>query len=213
MRATLAVALGLVGLIFAGAGALFVEDLRRWAAGPTEVSSPILVRNAGGAAIGGPFTLTNQHGRTVTSEEIVDGPTLLYFGYTYCPDVCPFDATILADATRLLAERGIEVTPVFVSVDPERDTPDILAEWAAAHHPDMVALTGSAEAVRAAADAYRVYYERVEAEGSAAEYLVNHTAFTYLVTPEGLQAIFRRELPFAEMPEEMADTVAALIAS
>lgn len=175
---------------------------------PAELSPAML--NIEGADIGGPFELTAQTGERITSEALIDGPTLIYFGYTYCPDVCPLDVQKMAQATDILAERGIEMTPVFVTVDPERDTPAELAEWAEAVHPDLVALTGSAEDIRAAADAYRVYYQKAEIEGSAAGYLMNHTSYFYLLTPgEGLAAMFRNEVT----PEGMAGDIERVLAA
>lgn len=173
---------------------------------PEAPRSPALVQT-GDMEIGGPFELTTQEGARITSGKLIDGPTLIYFGYTWCPDVCPVDTQTMVEATAMLEERGHEVTPVFITVDPARDDTETLAYFADAMHPRMVALTGSEEEIRAAADAYRVYYDRVEAGDSAAEYLMNHTAYTYFVTPEGVQGVFRNGFP----PEEMARTVAAML--
>jgi len=163
-----------------------------------------------GGDIGGPFTLVDGQGRTVSDEDVITEPSLIYFGYTFCPDVCPLDVARNAAAVDVLAERGIEVTPVFISVDPARDTPDVVAEFAAAMHPDMVGLTGSPEQVDAAARAYRVYYN---AQGDGSEdpyYLVDHSSFTYLVLPDhGFVDFFRREMA----PEAMADTVECLVSA
>ena len=195
--AVLAALLGAAGL----AGFLWLAQE------PSRPLSPIEV-NIGEMKLGGPFTLTDQHGRRVTSAEVIDGPALLYFGYTFCPDVCPVDVAVIAEAVDLLARRGIEVKPVFITVDPARDTPEALAYWAEAMHPKMVALTGTPEEIAAVAKAYKVYYKKVEVEGSEADYLMNHTTFTYLVTPDGVRAVLRREAS----PEEMADVVAAILA-
>ena len=165
--------------------------------------SPAMV-NADGAAIGGPFELTTHTGRRITSDALIDGPTLIYFGYTFCPDICPVDTQIMVDAVDLLAERGIAVKPVFITIDPERDTPKELSYYAEAMHPTMIALTGSQEDVRTAADAYKVFYQRVDLEDSAAGYLMNHTGYTYLMTPQkGITALFRRDFP----PEQIADDI------
>ena len=106
---------------------------------------------AGAAAIGGPFTLIDEDGRTVTDADILTKPSLVYFGYTFCPDVCPLDTVRNADAIDLLAEMGHDVLPVFISVDPDRDTVERLAEFTDYIHPEMIGLTGSAAAIRAAA--------------------------------------------------------------
>jgi protein SCO1/2 len=189
------IVLALTALGFAAVAAVAAYLALREPEGPV---SPAQV-NMGEIEIGGPFTLTDHTGRRVSSAELIDGPTLVYFGYTFCPDICPVDVATMARAAELLAERGIEVRPVFITVDPERDTPEALGYFAEAMHPRMVALTGTAEEIRAVANAYRVYYEKIELEDSAAGYLMNHTTFTYLVTPEGVQAVFRNKFPADEI--------------
>ncbi len=169
--------------------------------------SPAML-NVDGASLGGPFELTQHTGERITADALIDRPTLIYFGYTFCPDICPIDVQVMADAVIALDEKGIDVRPVFVTVDPERDTPEELAAYVEAMHPKMIGLTGSAEDIRTAADAYKVYYQRVDVEGSAAEYLMNHTGFTYLMTPEtGIAAAFRNGFP----PEHMAADVEAVL--
>ncbi len=162
---------------------------------------------AGGTGqIGGPFTLVNGAGETVTDADVITEPSLVYFGYTYCPDVCPFDTARNADAVDLLAERGESVTPVFISIDPERDTPEVVGEFSELIHDKMIGLTGSAEQVKAASQAYRTYYNKQD--GDPEYYLVDHSTFTYLVLPEhGFVEFFRREVT----PEQMADRVACYI--
>lgn len=160
----------------------------------------------GGGAIGGPFTLVDQTGATVTDKEVISKPSLVYFGYTFCPDVCPLDNARNAEAVDILEEMGLEVTPVFISVDPKRDTPDVMADFAQAIHPRMIALTGSDDQVRAASQAYRTYYKVQE---SADEYyLVDHSTFTYLMLPEtGFVEFFKRE----DTADQMADRVACYL--
>lgn len=159
-----------------------------------------------GGDIGGPFTLVNTAGQTVTDAEVLAKPALVYFGYTFCPDVCPFDMARNVEAVDILAERGIEVTPVFISIDPERDTPEVLADYAENMHPDLVALTGSAEQVRAASQAYRTFYRKQESEDEF--YLVDHSTFTYLMLPgTGFVDFFRREIT----SDAMADSVACFL--
>ncbi len=197
------IVLGLAALLFAGlAGAAAVL----WLNEPEGPVSPAQV-NMGGAEIGGPFTLTDHTGARVSSAELIDGPTLIYFGYTFCPDICPVDVAVMASASELLAENGVEVTPVFVTIDPARDTPEQLAYYVDAMGAGMVGLTGSEDDIRAAAEAYKVYYEKVELEESAAGYLMNHTTFTYLVTPEGVEAVFRNNFP----PDEIAGAVEKIL--
>ena len=159
-----------------------------------------------GGDIGGPFTLVNTAGQTVTDAEVLIKPSLVYFGYTFCPDVCPFDMARNVDAVDLLAERGIEVTPVFISIDPERDTPEALADYAANMHPKLVALTGSPEQVKGASQAYKTFYRKQPAEDEF--YLVDHSTFTYLMLPgTGFVDFFRREIT----SEQMAGSAACFL--
>jgi len=162
---------------------------------------------AGGAgAIGGPFELVNAQGETVTDADVFTEPSLVYFGYTFCPDVCPFDVSRNAEAVDLLAERGISVTPVFISIDPERDTPEVVGDFAYNMHEKMIGLTGSPEQVQAASQAYRTYYKKQDSEDEF--YLVDHSTFTYLVLPEqGFVEFFRRDVT----PEDMAEKSACFI--
>lgn len=162
---------------------------------------------AGGAgAIGGPFTLVDTAGRTVTEREVITEPSLLYFGYTFCPDVCPLDTARNAEAVDVLEEMGHSVTPVFISIDPRRDTPAVVADFVGNLHPRMIGLTGSEDQVRAASNAYRTFY-RVQ-PGDPDYYLVDHSTFTYLVLPgAGFVEFFRRDLE----PEAMAARVACFL--
>lgn len=160
----------------------------------------------GSAAIGGPFELLDGSGRVVSDSDVIDGPVLVYFGYTFCPDVCPFDVARNVLAVDILEEQGVDVAPVFISVDPDRDTPEVMASYGEAMHPKMIALTGSAEQVKAAAQAYKVYYAKGSGEGD--NYLMDHSTFTYLMLPEsGLATYFGRTVT----PEEMAEQTACLI--
>jgi protein SCO1/2 len=156
-----------------------------------------------GAAIGGPFTLTRSDGARVTDRDVFDRLSLLYFGYTHCPDFCPTDAANMAAAADVLAQRGVDVGLVFVTIDPARDNEKVVGEFAANFHPDMIGLTGSDEDIAAAAKAWRVYYAK---QGDDPEYyLMDHSTFTYLVHPErGFVDFFRH----GEAPEAVADRVA-----
>ena len=158
---------------------------------------------AGGPeGIGGPLELVSETGATVTDAEIFTRPTLLYFGYTYCPDVCPLDTVRNAEAVDILKERGFDVQPAFVSVDFGRDDAQTMDDFTANIHPDMLGLTGSEEQIRAASKAYRTYFKVRDPEDEY--YLIDHSTFTYLVLPEtGYLSFFRRELT----GEQLADQV------
>ncbi|MGJ8603778.1 MAG: SCO family protein [Marivita sp.] len=159
---------------------------------------------AGGSdTIGGPFTLVNAQGETVTDQDVITKPSLIYFGYTFCPDVCPLDTVRNAEAVDLLAEQGFDVTPVFISVDPKRDTPEVVGDFAANLHENMIGLTGSEEQVRAASQTYRTYFKAQP--GDDDYYLVDHSTFSYLVMPEdGFVEFFRRDLTPGQVAERAA---------
>ncbi len=162
---------------------------------------------AGGSdTIGGDFTLVNGDGETVTNEDVITKPSLVYFGYTFCPDVCPIDTARNAEAVDILEERGEDVTPIFITVDPARDTPEVVGAYADSMHERMIGLTGSAEQVKAASDAYRTYYK---AQNTGDDYyLVDHSTFTYLVLPEqGFVEYFRNDLT----PDQVADRVSCFV--
>lgn len=136
------------------------------------------------ALIGGPFALVDQDGRAVTQDVLKGRWSLIYFGYTYCPDVCPTSLSVMTQALDQLGPLAEQVTPVFVTVDPERDTVQQLKLYHESFHPSFLMLTGTPEQVRKAAQAYRVYFRRAESEG-ATEYLMDHSSITYLMGPDG----------------------------
>jgi protein SCO1/2 len=202
----------LIGILLAGVG------LALWL-GRSDPSEDIFAQCrtsvvAGGSAeIGGPFTLVSETGETVTDADVITQPTLLYFGYTFCPDVCPLDTVRNAEAVAILEERGMMVQPVMITVDPERDTPEVMDDFTANIHPRMLGLTGTPEQTDAAARAYRVYY-RINRDGDDPYYLVDHSAFAYLVLPDyGFVEFFNRDVTPAEMAETTACYVEAAAAA
>jgi protein SCO1/2 len=161
----------------------------------------------GSSVIGGPFTLVDKTGKTVTDKDVITGPSLVYFGYTFCPDVCPLDNARNAEAIDLLEAGGKMVTPVFISIDPARDTPEVVGEFAENLHERMIGLTGSDEQVRAASKTYRTYFNRHD-EGDDEYYLVDHSTQTYLVFPEhGFVEFFQR----GTSAEDMAKSVSCFV--
>lgn len=157
----------------------------------------------GQAQVGGPFELVDGEGRTVTDEEFRGEYMLVYFGYTYCPDVCPTELQNMSRALELLGEEAEAVRPVFITVDPERDTPEVIESYVENFHPRMVGLTGSPEQIEKAAKSYRVYYKKAES-GSASEYLMDHTSIVYLMGREGE---FLRHFGYGTSPEDMAQGI------
>lgn len=160
----------------------------------------------GKADIGGPFSLVDHNGRAVTDADFRGKHMLVFFGFTHCPDVCPLELQTVGRAMDLLGEKAEALVPVFISVDPARDTPEQLKGYVPAFHPRMVGLTGSPEQVAAAAKAYRVYYRKAPGTApGAADYQVDHTAFTYLMGPDGeFLHFFRPQTGPAEMAEKIA---------
>ncbi len=133
--------------------------------------------------IGGEFELVNHRNETVTDKDFLGKYMIVYFGYTYCPDVCPMDLQIMADALRELEADDLEkLNPVFVTVDPERDTTDVMAQYIKFFHEDLIGLTGTPEQVNTIKKAYRVYAAKAD---DSADYLVDHTAYTYLMDKDG----------------------------
>jgi cytochrome oxidase Cu insertion factor (SCO1/SenC/PrrC family) len=144
---------------------------------------------SGKVPVGGPFTLSDQWGKRRTLDEFRGKVVLLYFGYTYCPDVCPTDLAAIGAMLRTLGTQGDVVQPLFVTLDPQRDTPEILREYVAAFHPRFVALRGSEDETRRVALSYKVFYEKVR-RAESEPYLVDHAAFTFLLDRNGNYVAF-----------------------
>lgn len=148
--------------------------------------------NVAGGSIGGPIELVDEAGQTVTDQQVFAKPALVYFGFASCADVCPLDNARNVEAAELLTKAGFDLTPVFITVDPARDTPAALTEYTANFGDRLLGLTGSADQVKAAAAAYKVYYQVPENAGE--DYQVDHTTLTYLVLPKiGFVDFFQRD--------------------
>jgi len=161
-----------------------------------------------GARIGGPFTLTDQDGKRVSDTQLAGRYRLIYFGYTFCPDVCPTDLQTLMKGLTLFEKQdaalAARVQPIFITVDPERDTPPVLKQWVAAFHPRLVGLTGSPAEIAAVAKEYAVYYKKVETPGTAS-YLMDHARQAVLFDPKGQPLAL---IPQDETPEAAAAELA-----
>lgn len=155
-----------------------------------------------GGEIGGPFTLTDTKGNAVTDAALLATPALIYFGYASCPDVCPLDNARNTEAEALLAAQGLDVTPVFITVDPTRDTQAVLADYAE-NFEGLLALTGSQAQTDAAAKTYKVYFQMPEKRDPG--YMVDHTTMTYLMLPKvGFVDFFQRDATAQDMAEKTA---------
>ena len=161
------------------------------------------------ADIGGSFSLQDATGQVVTDADIITEPTLIYFGFTFCPDFCPVDMARNAAAVDILAEQGISATPVFISIDPERDTPEIVGQYALNFHDKAIGLTGTPDQVAGASKAYRTFYQK-DGSGDPEYYLMQHTTLTYLTLPDhGFVEFYRN----TASPEEVAASVACFAAA
>ncbi|MCC7271834.1 MAG: SCO family protein [Alphaproteobacteria bacterium] len=191
-RAVLILAAGLA-LLAAALGGLYVMG------GPGGAR----LAEVAGPQIGGPFALTDQDGRRVSEQSWPGRHLLLFFGFTHCPDVCPLALGEVSVALDALGPAAAKLQPLFVTVDPERDTPAALKDYVSAFDDRIVGLTGTAEEIAAAARAYRVYYKKAPVQG-ALGYTMDHSAFVYLVSPQGkLEAFFTHETKGAAMAEKI----------
>jgi protein SCO1/2 len=192
------VAAALAALVILGAGvflALALRDNPRGAAGTMLAS-----------AIGGPFRLTDQNGKTVTDADLKGKWSLVYFGYTHCPDACPTALNDISIALEDLGTKRDAVRPVFITVDPERDTPDALKAYVTSFDAPILALTGTPEQVAQAAKGYRVYYAKhLEAGG---EYSMDHSSVIYVMDPQGR---FTASFTHESTPEQIAERLKKLL--
>ncbi|MDD2868452.1 SCO family protein [Neomegalonema sp.] len=195
-----------------GAGAAWSRIFGGGDGGLGAASAPAGGRCSGeaeGAAIGGPFSLVDQTGARVTDKTLTGQPLLIYFGFTFCPDVCPVGLDRMSEATEILEAAGRKVTPVFITVDPERDTIPVMAAYTQHFHPRMIGLTGDLQEIDAAAQAYKVYYGKRPDPDFADGYTMDHTGFTYFVDAQGRFRSFFRNGATAQ---EIADGAACQMA-
>ncbi len=154
-------------------------------------------------AFGGPFTLTDHTGKTVTEKDYAGTYRLIYFGFTYCPAICPTELAKITSAMNMLEDKGAGIQPLFITVDPERDTVEAMKNYVSLFHPSLTGLTGTAEQIKGVAKAYKIYYAKVQDE-SMSDYTMDHSSFIYFIGPDDrLLRIFRME----DSAEEMADVI------
>ena len=175
--------------------------------GCNRTPAPVARAPLTGASIGGPFALTDQNGAAVSDRDFAGRYRIMYFGYTFCPDVCPTDVQAIGAAVKLVEhddpDLGKRIVPVFVSVDPARDTPSVIKQFVGAFHPRMVGLTGSPDAIARTAKEYAVFYQKGDATPGGG-YLVNHSRQTYLMDPQGKPLAL---LPQEQGPRAIADEI------
>ncbi len=182
------VILFLLAALIAGAARLDLDPAPS-SAGREEAARFMGALMAGDSAVGGPFALQDQYGRTRSLADFRGKLVLLYFGYAFCPDVCPTDLAAMADLVRTLGPRGDAVQPVFITLDPERDTAEVLRSYAGAFDPRLIALRGSELDVRRVATDFKVFFEKVKPRGSGS-YVIDHMAFIYLLDRNGKYVAF-----------------------
>lgn len=153
-----------------------------------------------GADIGGPFTLIDHNGSEVTEKTFGDKYRLMFFGFTFCPDVCPAGLQKMTAALNRLGPEAERVQPLFVTIDPERDTPEVMAAYVAEFHPRLIGLTGTLEQIKHVESSYKVYAARVD-DPAFSDYTMNHSSFTFLMSPENeLLSLFSS----TDTPDDMA---------
>ena len=190
-RRSLALTLSVLALLILGASLLLMR------LSPSDNAS-----RAEAIQIGGPFALTNHRGEPVTEATFAGRHMLIYFGYSFCPDICPTSLQTMAAAYDLLStEEQAEVLPIYITIDPERDTVEAIADYVSLFHEDMIGLTGSVEQIDAAAGAYRVYHRKNVVEEGSDEYFVDHSSYYYLMGPDGR---YVTHFGHEETEEEMA---------
>lgn len=156
---------------------------------------------------GGDFTLVNQDGETVTQDNYANQWRMIYFGFTYCPAICPTELQKIAQALNAAGDKADQIQPLFISVDPERDTVEVMKNYTALFHPRLIGLTGTLKQVEQAKNAYKIYAAKVQDE-TMSDYTVDHSSFIYLIDPEdNLRAIFKTE----DKAEEITQVITTIL--
>ena len=167
-----------------------------------------LGRGGTASLIGGPFSLEDGNGRQVTDRDFRGKYMLIYFGYTFCPDVCPTTLTDMADALDRLGPKADRLQPLFITIDPKRDTPAVVKQYAAAFSPRLIGLTGSPEQIAQVANAYRVYYAEHRTGPGPGDYTMDHSSILYLMGPDGrFIAPIRADETAADMAADIAKSM------
>jgi protein SCO1/2 len=160
------------------------------------------VESSGKALVGGPFTLVDASGKTVTDQDFRGRYMLIFFGYTHCPDICPAELQVMAGALDQLGEKAKQVVPIFITLDPERDTPEAVGAYVKNFSPNIVGLTGSMEAVATTAKAYRVSFSKFQDQDSGENYTIDHSALAYLMGTDGE---YITHIPYGTPVAQMVD--------
>jgi protein SCO1/2 len=161
------------------------------------------------AEVGGPFSLTDHNGRRVTEKDFAGKYLLIFFGYSFCPDICPTTLTRVSGSLQILEDKAKDLQPLFITIDPDRDTVEVLRDYLSNFHPAILGLTGSAEEIDQVAKAYKVFYAKAETgaseDGDDPDYLMDHSGFVYFMDPKGnLAEVFFHDAAAESMAEAIA---------
>jgi cytochrome oxidase Cu insertion factor (SCO1/SenC/PrrC family) len=170
--------------------------------------APERLRSSGEALVGGPFAMVRHDGVAVTDKDFLGKPMLLFFGFTFCPDVCPTELQVMAEALKQLGPKATDIQPILVSIDPARDTPDVMKAYVANFGDQFIGLTGSDAQVAAMASAYRVYFQKVENKQSPADYQMDHSSILYLMGPDGK---FLKHFTYSTDASALAEGIASAL--
>ena len=196
----------LLVLLFAAAAGLVLAGLLVHAQ-QTQITAPSDLLPVTEDAFGGPFTLTDHTGKKVTDKDFTGKYRLIYFGFTYCPAICPTELAKISSALKILGDAGKDIQPIFITIDPERDTAEAMGKYVAMFHPSLVGLTGTPEQIKKVARDYKIYFAKVQDE-SMSDYTMDHSSFIYFMAPDDrLLRIFRME----DSAQDMADIIRRLM--
>jgi protein SCO1/2 len=162
------------------------------------------VQSSGKALVGGPFALVDPSGKTVTDQDFRGRYMLIFFGYTHCPDICPAELQVMAAALDRLGDKAKKVVPIFITLDPERDTPEAVGAYVKNFSQNIVGLTGSMDAISAAAKSYRVSFSKFEDKNNGDNYTIDHSALAYLMGADGE---YITHIPYGTSVAQMVDTL------
>jgi cytochrome oxidase Cu insertion factor (SCO1/SenC/PrrC family) len=163
---------------------------------------------SGTALVGGPFSLTDQNGERMTDQEFRGKYMLIFFGYTFCPDVCPSELQVMSAALDKLGPQADKIQPIFITIDPARDTPETLKVYVSNFHPRLIGLTGSETEVASVANAYRAYYAKAKGTENKPDYLMDHGTILYLMGPDGK---FLKHFSYGTEAEGLAEALRQII--
>ncbi|KAJ1845804.1 Cu-binding protein, partial [Coemansia sp. RSA 2703] len=180
--------IGITLFLATAAGILYYFTIKKEMVRQERIENQAKEEMFGRPAIGGPFELTDHNGKPFTDKDLVGKFSLIYFGFCHCPDICPDEMDKIGDALEILNRNRLTrdaITPVFITCDPQRDSPEAIKEYLQQFHPKFVGLTGSIDQIRTACKAFRVYFSKPPKVAENQDYLVDHSIFSYFMDPDG----------------------------